>query len=130
MILDNNGPIYEENTDFIFTDAKEMRVPIVDIHLDPQYKIDVLTDIEGNEVDPETVQYQKYALKVPGLGNILPGSRVIWKEEDYVLQFGWHTNVSNQEIFTWYLLPLESIDTTPKTLYRWMIKEIELVHFR
>lgn len=126
-----NSQVYGENPGFIFTDSAGNRIPITEIQLDEfTFNIVGLTDISGNDVDPNTVTFQKYVLNVPGVGNILPGSRVVWKEQDYVLKFGWHTNVSHQELYTWYLLPLESTDLTPKTLYRWMINEIEIVHFR
>ncbi len=127
-----NSPIYGEDPGFIFTDkVSGIRVPITEIELDSStFQITQLSDVIGTEVDPNTVTYQKYALNVPGIGNILPDSRVVWKEQDFILKFGWHTNISNQELYTWYLLPLESEDPTPKTLYRWMINEIEIVHFR
>lgn len=130
-MTDLNGNVYKQSPGMIFTDKTGERVPIVDVQLDAETsEIAVLIDDMGNIISPEDVIYQRYTLYVPGVGTILPGSRVIWKERDYVLQFGWHTNVSNQTLFTWYLEPLEGNDLVPKTLYQWMIKEIELVHFR
>ena len=128
---DLNSCVYGSGTEVIFTDAAGERVPIQMIDLDPEtFEMDALIDTSGNPVSVEDVEYQRYVLNVPGIGNLIPGSRIIWKEEDYVLQFGWHTNVSNQTLFTWYLEPLEGTDLIPKTLYRWMINEIEIVHFR
>lgn len=123
--------IYGESPGMIFTDQDGARQLVQTINLDPDtQEIIGLTDFADNPLDIDDITYNKYVLFVPGIGNILPGSRVIWKEKDYVLQFGWHTNISNQTIYTWYLEPLEGIDLTPKTLYQWMIKEIEIVHFR
>ena len=78
----------------------------------------------------EKFDVHKYVLDVPGVGLLTPGTRVVYKDKDYVLLFGWHTNMSNQRIFTWYLEPLVSEDCIPLTLYQEMIDEIDIVHFR
>ena len=122
--------IYYEDSGLIFTESDTgQQVKVATIELDPVDETIIhLTDPTGNPIDDAI--YQRYTLNIPGIGYIIPGSRVVWKEKDYVLQFGWHTNVSNQTIYTWYLEPLEGLDQTPKTLYYWMINEIEIVHFR
>lgn len=67
------------------------------------------------EYDGETIIYPKdtytyttECLYVLGIGFLIPGDIVKlkltdWKE--YELNFGWHTNISNQKIYSWYLVP-------------------------
>lgn len=124
-----NSQIYGEYPGFIFTDINGNRLPVEKIKLSTDYQIETLSNFYEESVDPDTAIFQKYVLSVPGLGEILPGSRVIWREGDYVLLFGWHTNISNQELFTWFLRSVDE-DIPDKTLYRSMIDEIELVHFK
>ena len=128
MVL--NSPIYGEFPGMIFTDLNNDRIKVGQITLDPNtQEISSLEGIYEETIDPATTLYQKYILNIPGVGNVAPGTRVIWKGKDYCLRFGWHTNISNQELYTWYL---ESLEETcpPKTLYKPMINEIDLVHFR
>lgn len=84
-------------------------------------------------------------LPVPGVGYITPGAGVTYKNDKYILEFGWHLNTSNQRIYSWYLRPVGveyefdhslqymSNPMTPldssvcKTLYYEMIDEIELI---
>lgn len=78
-------------------------------------------------------------LPVPGVGYLKPKTKVRWKGKEYWLLFGWHTNISNQKIYSWFLRSTnETTDTTGKvitlqgdhenkTLYFEMIDEIDLV---
>lgn len=96
---------------------------------------------------PEEATMVANWLPVPGIGYLRPGTRVVYKREEYCLKFGWHTNISNQEIYSWYLEPLKdegivrsdndrnymSTPEKPKgkicrTLYHNMINEIEDVN--
>ena len=71
--------------------------------------------------------YTNLILEIPGLGTALCGDRILLKHprkklEEFTLEFGWHTNMSNQKIYSWYLIP-EVIDLDihelpkAKTLY-------------
>lgn len=128
MLNNLKSRIYDSDHNMIFTDGR--RNPISDITsivLDEDSRIDHICNIYDQEI--REFNYERYVLNVPGVGMVVPGTRVVWKEQDYVLLFGWHKNISNQEIFSWYLRSLEK-DVCDKTLYRSMIDEIELVHFR
>jgi len=117
----------ETNPDMLFRDLDGNTLDVTSVNL---------TDgtIQSVEVDEELlpseeVQFEKYLLEIPGLGWVAPGTRIIYKENDYVLNFGWHINSSNQNIYSWYL---ESLDVAcrPKTVYKEMINEFNLIHFR
>lgn len=110
----------------------------------------VFTSDENGEIYheylvPEEAVMISNWLPVPGLGFLRPGTYVTYKHEKYCLMFGWHTNISNQEIYSWYLEPIEDGEgvirsdndrnymSTPekpkgkicRTLYHNMINEIE-----
>lgn len=83
----------------------------VSVSLDDNGQFDVLTVVKDSV---ETV-YQKgeytyttECLYVLGIGFLLPGDKVKLKIDScnvYELNYGWHTNVSNQTIYSWYLKP-------------------------
>lgn len=61
----------------------------------------------------DTYTYTTECLYVLGIGFLIPGDIVKlkltdWKE--YELNFGWHTNISGQTIYSWYLVPREIPD--------------------
>lgn len=84
-------------------------------------------------------------LPTKSYGDLTPGCHIIWKENEYVLRFGWHINHSNQNIYSWYLEPVEKnarfVTTTGydsfsagyesyiRTLYKEMIDEISSVRY-
>lgn len=78
-------------------------------------------------MDPSQFVYTNLILEVPGLGTAVCGDNILLKRpcknlEEYILEFGWHTNVSNQKIYSWYLVPvLKDLDNhelpKAKTLY-------------
>ena len=75
---------------------------------------------------------------VKGLGYLPEGSIVEYNGKYYVLYFGWHKNISNQEIYSWYLVETHTnqnlarfVPKNPecKTLYKWMIDKLNKVIF-
>lgn len=116
--------------DMLFRDKEGNILPVTEVHLNEDSNIESIY-----RSDPEIVQiteefsFEKHLLFIPGVGHVCPGVRLIYKEKDYVLLFGWHTNISNQTIYSWYLHSLDD-DSPDKTLYKSMIEEIETVHFR
>ena len=57
--------------------------------------------------------YTTACLYVLGIGFLIPGDIVKLKIDSckvYELNFGWHTNVSNQTIYSWYLKPIKIED--------------------
>lgn len=74
---------------------------------------------------PGQYTYTNLILDIPGIGfahigDIVTLERYREKAKRYVLGFGWHSNVSNQKLFTWYLTQTslsDGEDRKYKTLY-------------
>lgn len=72
------------------------------------------------EYDEETFIYPKgtytyttECLYVLGIGFLIPGDVVklkITDTKEYELNWGWHTNISGQTIYSWYLVPKQLPD--------------------
>lgn len=123
----------------------------IDVTFDDNGQFDTLVQ----EIGGETViylngqyTYTTECLYVLGIGFLLPGDIVRLKIDDcrkFELNFGWHTNVSNQTIYSWYLKPIklndhynDSIFIQPDmdesgtgilTFYKEYLKTIEVVEF-
>ena len=88
----------------------------IDVSVDEDGQFDSLT----TEIDGETIIYTKdnysyvtECLYVLGIGFLLPGDIVKLKIDElkeYELNFGWHTNISGQTIYSWYLVALPEED--------------------
>lgn len=86
--------------------------------------------------------YITESIYVLGIGYLIPCDIVKLSLHDktaYELHYGWHTNISNQNLFSWYLIPID-IDTATKeityktnspilTLYKEHLETIEVVLF-
>lgn len=67
----------------------------------------------GNDGLPHSIpvgefKYTNLILKIPNLGFAYCGDHVFLQEyrkntQEYILDFGWHENISNQQIYSWYL---------------------------
>lgn len=100
---------------------------------------DTIIGISLDSVDPETgeptelvqgdFKVDKEFLYIPGIGHVPPGNIITYNNKDYILMFGWHKNISNQTIYSWYLTPLTSKESSSEvyTLYYEMIDKIERV---
>lgn len=78
------------------------------------------------KLDRNSYSYTNLCLSVPGLGYAYCGDELVLEEyrkpsKIWKLNFGWHTNISNQKIYSWFLSdPYEDIDINSnkyKTLY-------------
>lgn len=127
----------------------------LEVSVDEDGQFDLLTQT----LDDETFLYPRgnytyttECLYVLGIGFLLPGDIVklsINTCREYELNYGWHTNVSNQTIYSWYLVPHETKDhfegqrqglfnkqdpditnTGILTFYKEYLKTIEVVEFR
>ena len=88
----------------------------ISVSIDDNGQFDTLTQ----EYDGSTTTYAKgeyeyttECLYVLGIGFIIPGDIVKLKITDdkaFEINFGWHTNISGQTIYSWYLVPVKSID--------------------
>ena len=96
--------------------------------------------------------YTTECLYVLGIGFLLPGDIVklhISDVDEYELCYGWHTNISNQTIYSWYLKPIPVEDlfldqregfmrypqnsisrTNILTFYKEYLETIEVVEFK
>ncbi len=103
-------------------------IAVSKIELDSNFKIQSVTDADGNNYSADELYYTNLVLSVPGLGNALCGDLITIKVKnkisEYELGFGWHINISNQQLYSWYLLPKDKHLNTPdefltkaKTLY-------------
>ena len=124
----------------------------VTVSFDDNGQFDTLTQ----ELDGTTTTYTKdnytytvECLYVLGIGFLLPGDLVKLKIDDcrvFELNFGWHTNVSNQTIYSWFLKPVKCCDNNSNdvfinsdmdesgtgilTFYKKYLDTIEVVTFR
>jgi len=112
-----------------------------------QIKDDVATTYNKGEYT-----YTTECLYVLGIGFLLPGDVVklhIDSCKEYELNWGWHINVSGQNIYSWYLKPIHKVDvfaddrnglfkhqdpditnTGILTFYKEYLQTIEVVEFR
>ena len=79
---------------------------------------------ENKHLTSDNFTYTNLILNIPSLGfaycgDIIYLNRYREKPQEYVLQFGWHENVSNQKIYSWYLqkFDLDGKLEYNKTLY-------------
>lgn len=119
--------ILKPGADLKFTDLYNRTLPVREVKMDSEGQIEKLilsTPIDGQDVYHKGDFFIiKELLNVPGVGRLSPGTIVRYEDVDYVLLFGWHTNLSNQTIYSWYLTK----DKECHTLYQEMIDKIDLV---
>jgi hypothetical protein len=125
----------------------------VDILADGQFgTLTVTADGDTTQYAPAEYTVLTECLYVLGIGYLLPGDIVKLKIDaiaEYELGYGWHTNVSGQNIYSWYLVPRHvddlfagsrqglfnnrDVDITKTgilTVYREYLDTIEVVEFR
>lgn len=100
---------------FYDTDGNLLRGSI-NVSIDDNGQFDVITQ----EYDGVTKTYNKdeytyttECLYVLGIGFLIPGDIVKLKIDQlktYELNYGWHTNISGQTIYSWYLVALPEED--------------------
>lgn len=147
---------------FYDLDGNLIRGDSLDVTIDDNGQFDLLTVTYNTEDEigaNSTREYQRSeytytteCLYVLGIGFLIPGDIVKLKITDcqeYELNFGWHTNVSNQTIYSWYLVPVEVKDcfigerkgffhkqdpnitnTGILTFYKEYLQTIEVVEFK
>lgn len=86
-------------------------IDVSSIYLSEDGKIFSILDTSGVEWSFSDFLYTNLILEVPGLGQALCGDLITIKVKnkisDFILGFGWHINISNQQLYTWYLLPTD-----------------------
>ena len=113
----------------------------ISVNIGSDGQFDVLTVDDGvvTHYDRNLYTYTRESLYVLGVGYLIPGDIVKLRHTDDVyfeVGYGWHKNISNQEIYSWYLKPLEYDNRNPYspdgeilTLYREYLDTIELVEY-
>ena len=89
---------------------EEINLTSIDVDTDGHYV--VAHTEEGSQYFVDELVVEKNFLHVPGVGHLRPGSKVRLEKDptSYILLFGWHTNISNQTIYSWYLRPIKEFD--------------------
>ena len=95
------------------------------INIDENGKFSNLVYIDSGDekvLTPLEYTFSNLVLDIPGLGYARCGDIVTLERHRektcrYKLQFGWHKNISGQEIFSWYLLNENDSESVCKTLY-------------
>lgn len=105
--------------------------------------ITIVIDDEERILSPDEYYYTRESVFVLGVGFLIPGDIVklhLLDKKFYEVKYGWHKNVSNQNIHSWYLVPVDYnvitkevaylTDSKILTLYREYLDTIELVEYR
>lgn len=95
------------------------------------------------EYTPDEYDFTRETVFVLGVGYLIPGDIVrlhLLDKRYYEVHYGWHTNVSNQTIHSWYLVPVNydevrkevvyRTDSNILTLYKEYLDTIEVVDFK
>lgn len=73
------------------------------------------------EYTPEEYDFTRETVFVLGVGYLIPGDIVrlhLLDKRYYEVHYGWHTNVSNQTIHSWYLVPVNYDEVRKEVVYR------------
>lgn len=99
-----------DNNTITVYDTNGIRVNVSSVDLDTDGNIVFINTTDGNKLSADDYIIVQELLNVPGVGKLKPGTRVVLEENPYIeysLEFGWHTNISNQTIYSWYLYPIK-----------------------
>lgn len=125
---------YKPDIKVFFKDGTE--IILSEIILSPSGEIISVISTDGHEYFKDDIDICQNFLEVPGVGFLKPGSIVRIKGQEYILNYGDHTNISNQRLISWYLTPhgaemkldpLGRATAEDRTLYVSMINDIDLV---
>lgn len=99
----------------VYQEDKELS--IISVDLDTDGKIVYVNSESGQKIPSDDVEVLKNFLPVPGVGYLRSGTKVTFEKDTYVLMFGWHTNISNQQIYSWFLRPTVQTDRVSESNY-------------
>lgn len=134
-----NSLLYNERSplDFRFTKLDGTVLDVISTTFE-NGEILTVTDTTGTVYEKDEFIYEKDLLPVKGIGYLPQGTIVEYDGKYYILYFGWHKNISNQEIYSWYLVETHSNTNYAtvakphyecKTLYKNMIDKLNKVKF-
>lgn len=133
---------------FSFYDKEGNYIPdVISVNIGKDGKFGSITAVneQGEEVIYPSADYTftRETIYVLGVGYLIPGDIVklnLFDKIFYEVRYGWHTNISNQTIHSWYLVPVNyniitkevAYLTTSKilTMYKQYLDTIELVEYR
>jgi hypothetical protein len=106
-------------------------VATVQVQFDGQFGNLTYLDDEGELVTIPNTDYDftRESVYVLGVGYLIPGDIVkihLLDNLTYEVGYGWHTNVSNQTIHSWYLKPVDYNIFTKEVAYKTCSKIITL----
>lgn len=137
MDLEVSSMITTSNKDFRFFDKNDnTEYNPVSLNIDNGVITSIVLE-DDTVVSRDDIFVVDHLLDLEGVGAIPPGSIVRIRDceyfdrgVDYLLDFGWHINSSNQCIYSWYLIELKpSLNRVPHTLYKEIIPHLDLVRF-
>lgn len=94
---------------FMFYDLNGNLINASSMTFDSSGKPDTVTTENGDVFEKGQYTYTAESLYIDGIGYLVKGDIVkltISSVTEYELNYGWHTNVSNQTIYSWYLKPV------------------------
>lgn len=106
-------------------------VATVNVQEDGQFGDITYKDAEGELITLTNTEYTftRETVYVLGVGYLIPGDIVkihLLDNLTYEVGYGWHTNVSNQTIHSWYLKPVDYNIFTKEVAYKTCSKIITL----
>ena len=107
-MLEMNNPNFVDPV-FMFYDLSGNLITVQSMTFDSNGKPDTVTSVDGDVFENGQYSYTFESLYVKDIGYLVTGDIVKLKISDvteYELNYGWHTNVSNQTIYSWYLKPV------------------------
>lgn len=121
-------------------------VATVQVDEDGQFGTLTITDSSTGDVielSRDEYDFTRESVFVLGVGYLIPGDIIklhLLDKRSYEVRYGWHTNISNQTIHSWYLVPVNYdavnkevaylTDSKILTLYKEYLDTIELVEYR
>lgn len=121
-------------------------VATVQVDEDGQFGTLTITDSSTGDVielGRDEYDFTRESVFVLGVGYLIPGDIIklhLLDKRSYEVRYGWHTNISNQTIHSWYLVPVNYdavnkevaylTDSKILTLYKEYLDTIELVEYR
>ncbi len=121
-------------------------VATVQVDEDGQFGTLTITDSSTGDVielNRDEYDFTRESVFVLGVGYLIPGDIIklhLLDKRSYEVRYGWHTNISNQTIHSWYLVPVNYdavnkevaylTDSKILTLYKEYLDTIELVEYR
>lgn len=121
-------------------------VATVQVDEDGQFGTLTITDSSTGDVielSRDEYDFTRESVFVLGVGYLIPGDIIklhLLDKRSYEVRYGWHTNISNQTMHSWYLVPVNYdavnkevaylTDSKILTLYKEYLDTIELVEYR